>query len=619
MAAACGTLAAMSNQAPMSEKIVRIGCASGFWGDSAVAAPQLVRGAEIDYLIFDYLAEVTMSILARARAQDPSAGYATDFVTVAMKSVIHDLAAKNIRVVSNAGGMNPRACAAAVEALAADAGVALKVAAVEGDDLLDRIEALKTAGVAEMFSGAAFPGGVMSINAYLGAFPIAAALADGADIVITGRAVDSAMALGPLIHEFGWGPDDLDALAQGSLAGHILECGAQATGGLHTDWEEVPDWPGIGYPIAECEAGGAFTVTKPAGTGGLVAPQIVAEQMLYEVGDPAHYILPDVVCDFTGVAMAQAGDQRVRVSGAKGHAATGSYKVSATHLDGYRATGMLTIIGRDAARKAERTAEAVLARSRAIFRHMNLGDFSDMHTEILGAESAYGPHARPGARATREAVMRLTVAHPERKALEIFAGEIAPAGTSWSPGSTGFSGRPRVQPKVRLFSFLIPKAEVGVRITAAGQSRDVALETGADGTPGEAPVRMYGDDLPAVPAGARAEVPLFALAWGRSGDKGDAANIGIIARDRAFVPLIRDEVTAARVKDYLAYMVDGTVERFDVPGIDGFNFLLSQALGGGGMASLRNDPLAKGLAQILLDLPVSVPTEWIEAYGLSAA
>jgi len=607
----------MSNQAAMTEKIVRIGCASGFWGDSAVAAPQLVRGAEIDYLIFDYLAEVTMSILARARAKDPSAGYATDFVTVAMKSVIRDLAEKKIRVVSNAGGMNPRACAQAVEALAAEAGVTLKVAAVEGDDLLDRVEALKAAGVTEMFSGTAFPEeGVMSANAYLGAFPIAAALADGADIVITGRAVDSAMALGPLVHEFGWRPDDLDALAQGSLAGHVLECGAQATGGLHTDWEEVPDWPGIGYPIAECEAGGAFTVTKPAGTGGLVAPQVVAEQMLYEVGDPASYILPDVVCDFTGVAIEAAGEARVRVSGAKGRAATDSYKVSATYLDGYRATGMLTIIGRDAARKAERTAEAVLARSRAIFRHRNLGDFSDTHTEILGAESAYGPHARAGARASREAVMRLTVAHPERKALEIFAGEIAPAGTSWSPGSTGFSGRPRVQPKVRLFSFLIPKAEIGVRITAAGQSRELALETGDNGTSEEAPVRAYGDDLPPVPAGARVEVPLFALAWGRSGDKGDSANIGIIARDPAFVPLIREEVTAARVKDYLAYMVEGTVERFDVPGIGGFNFLLTQALGGGGMASLRNDPLAKGLAQILLDLPVRVPAEWVEAYTL---
>lgn len=609
----------MNGKTGKTGKIVRIGCASGFWGDSAVAAPQLVRGGAIDYLIFDYLAEVTMSILARARAKDPKAGYATDFVTVAMRSVIRDLKEKKIRVVSNAGGMNPRACADAVEALAAEAGVSLTVAAVEGDDLLDRADALE--GAREMFSGAPFPDGVMSINAYLGAFPIAAALADGADIVITGRAVDSAMALGPLIHAFGWSPGDLDALAGGSLAGHILECGAQATGGLHTDWEDVPDWPNIGYPIAECEADGAFTVTKPEGTGGLVAPQVVAEQMLYEVGDPANYILPDVVCDFTGVAIEAAGEGRVRVSGAKGRSATDSYKVSATHLDGYRATGMLTIIGRDAVAKAERTAEAVLARSRAIFRHMNLGDFTDTHTEILGAESAYGPHARAGARATREAVMRLTVAHPERKALEIFAGEIAPAGTSWSPGTTGFSGRPKVQPKVRLFSFLIPKAEVAVTVTASGVARDVVIDTDGSGTPNGMPVRAYGDDLPPVPAGDRVEMPLAAIAWGRSGDKGDAANIGVIARDPAFVPLIRDEVTAARVKDYFAYMVTGggEVTRFDVPGIGGFNFLLTQALGGGGMASLRNDPLAKGLAQILLDLPVGVPADWVARYGLSAA
>jgi hypothetical protein len=280
---------------------------------------------------------------------------------------------------------------------------------------------------------------------------------------------------------------------------------------------------------------------------------------------------------------------------------------------------MLTIIGREAVAKAERTAEAVLARCRAIFRQMNLGDFSDTQIEILGAESAYGPHARAGARASREAVMRLTVAHPERQALEIFAGEIAPAGTSWSPGTTGFSGRPKVQPKVRLFSFLIPKAEVAVTIGAGGETREVALAAGGNGAGDAAPVRGYGDELPAVPDGDRVEVPLVSIAWGRSGDKGDAANIGIIARDPAFVPLIRDEVTAARVKDYLGYMLaDGSeVTRFDVPGIGGFNFLLTQALGGGGMASLRNDPLAKGLAQILLDLPVEVPAEWVKTYRLA--
>jgi hypothetical protein len=212
--------------------------------------------------------------------------------------------------------------------------------------------------------------------------------------------------------------------------------------------------------------------------------------------------------------------------------------------------------------------------------------------------------------------MRLTVAHPERKALEIFAGEVAPSGTSWSPGTTGFSGRPKVQPKVRLFSFLIPKSEIAVQVTAAGTSQAVALET-AGGGAGDGPERTYGDDLASVPAGERTEVPLASLAWGRSGDKGNSANIGIIARDPAFVPLLREAVTAERVKDYLGYMVEGTVERFDVPGIGGFNFLLSEALGGGGMASLRNDPLAKGLAQILLDLPVSVPVEWVEDHGLA--
>jgi len=313
----------------MSEKIVRIGGASGFWGDSAVAAPQLVA-AEVDYLVFDYLAELTMSILANARAKDPLLGYATDFVEVAMKSVLAEVVAKKIKVISNAGGVNPSACAAALQKLCETQGMQLRIAVVEGDDVLAQIPALKEAGVKEMFSGAPLPEKVLSANAYLGALPVARALAMGADVVITGRSVDSAVTLGALMHEFGWREDDYDRLAQGGLAGHIIECGCQATGGLFTDWESVPGWDNMGYPIIECHADGAFVVTKPARTGGLISPAVVAEQMLYEIGDPGAYILPDVVCDFTGVHMSQEGENRVRVAGARGRAPTESYKVSAT-------------------------------------------------------------------------------------------------------------------------------------------------------------------------------------------------------------------------------------------------------------------------------------------------
>jgi hypothetical protein len=230
----------------VAEKIVRIGGASAFWGDSAMAAPQLVSLGNVDYLIADYLAEITMSIMARARAADPNLGYAVDFVTVTMKRLVKDIARKKIKVVTNAGGVNPMACAAAVRKIASEAGIDLKVAAVLGDDLLPRADEFSKLGIKEMYSGAAMPAKLMSMNAYLGAIPIAKALAEGADVVITGRSVDSAITLGPLMHEFGWKPDDLDRMAAGSLAGHIIECGAQATGGLHTDWEQVPDWANIG-------------------------------------------------------------------------------------------------------------------------------------------------------------------------------------------------------------------------------------------------------------------------------------------------------------------------------------------------------------------------------------
>ena len=300
------------------EKIVRIGGASGFWGDSRVAAPQLVRSGRIDYLVFDYLAETTMAILVGARAKQPELGYATDFVDVAMRSVLGELAARRIRVVSNAGGIHPRACVAALEAMIAAEGLALKVAVVEGDDVSAQVATLAAAGTRDMERGDALPERVLSANAYLGATPIAAALAAGADIVVTGRVVDSALALGPLVHEFGWGASDHDLLAAGSLVGHIIECGCQATGGLFTDWEAVPDWANIGYPIAECRADGTFRITKPDGTGGLIARGAVAEQLLYEIGDPGAYVLPDVVCDFRQVTIEQDGVDHVRVAGARG-------------------------------------------------------------------------------------------------------------------------------------------------------------------------------------------------------------------------------------------------------------------------------------------------------------
>ena len=591
------------------ERIVRIGGASGFWGDSSVGAPQLVASGKIDYLVFDYLAELTMSILAGARLKKPELGYATDFVSVAMKSVLQDVVKQGIRVVSNAGGVNPQGCADALAALAKEQGIELKIAVVSGDDVSALLPQLRQAQppVRELQSGAVLPERVLTANAYLGARPIQAALDAGAQVVITGRCVDSAVTLGVLMHEFKWQPGDHDLLAAGSLAGHIIECGCQATGGLHTDWDTVPDWPHIGYPIVECSADGSFVVTKPAGTGGKLVPAVVGEQMLYEIGDPAAYLLPDVTADFTQVRIEQVGEHRVRVHGARGRAPTASYKVSATYVDGFKTAAQLTIVGFDAAAKARRTGEAILARTGELFAQSGFGPYSGTHIETLGAESCYGPHANAQALQTREAVLRLAVTHPRKEALELFAREVAPAGTSWAPGTTGAGGRASVSPSIRQYAFLLDKSQVEARVRIDGQPVDVPRTLAPSVADVFPPRPASATRHPAAPeAPDTVEVPLIRLAWARSGDKGDTSNIGVIARHPALLPVLREQLSEARVADWLAHLVKGRVTRYEVPGIDAFNFVCEQALGGGGMASLRNDPLGKGIGQILLAMPVRV-------------
>jgi len=588
----------------MSEaRAVRIGCGAGFWGDSAEGPAQLVRAGNLDYLVMDYLAEITMSLLARAKAKRPEAGYATDFVEAVMKPLLPELARQGIKVVTNAGGVNAPACKAALEAAIAAAGLSLKVAAVSGDDLLARVDELRAADIREMDSGAPLPAKPWSINAYLGAAPIAAALAAGADIVVTGRCVDSALALGPLMHEFHWAPDHYDALAAGSLVGHLIECGTQCTGGLFTDWREVPGWEDMGFPIAECFADGSCVITKPANTGGLVNSATVAEQVVYEIGDPARYLLPDVTCDFSQVRLQDEAPNRVRVSGARGLPPTAQYKTSVTYMDGYRATATMMIGGREARAKAERVAEAILKRTRRLFGERDLTDYREVSVEVLGSEATYGPHSRH--LDTREVILKLAVSHAEERALEIFAKEIFPAATAMAQGLTGFAGgRPNVQPIVRLYSCLIDKTQVPITVEVDGQALPIPapLPTGA------AVAASSELALPVLVAGdAALSVPLYCVAHGRSGDKGDSANIGVLARHPEFLPLLRAQLTEDAVADYFAHLAAGPVRRYEWPGLNGFNFVLQKALGGGGTGSLRHDPQGKAYAQLLLDFPMRVP------------
>lgn len=586
-----------------SRKTIRIGGASGFWGDSSVGAPQLVEHGDIDYLVFDYLAELTMSLLASARMKNPELGYATDFVTSAMAAVLPTVVSRNIRVITNAGGVNPRACAAALEKLAADLGLAVRIAVVTGDDAMPLMDALREQGAGHMGTGAPLPTTLVSANAYLGALPIARALDAGAQIVITGRCVDSAVTLGALMHGFGWQATDWDRLAGGSLAGHIIECGCQATGGLHTDWDRVPDWAHMGYPIVECERDGSFTVSKPAHTGGLVSRATVGEQLLYEIGDPSAYRLPDVTCDFREVRIAETGPDRVRVSGARGRPPSDQFKVTATYTAGYRCNAELMIVGFDAVAKAQRSGEAMIRRTQDLFRARGWPDFTATHIDVLGAERSYGPHATQ--QPPRQAVLRVAVTHAQKAALELFSKEVAAAGTSWAPGTTGVGGgRPSVALSIRQFPLLVDKALFHPVVDMEGQSWSVPAtlfqhpDDVARDADMPAPAPWHDDEA--------IEVPLIRLAYGRSGDKGDTSNIGIMARHERFLPVLRAQLTEDAVRAYLAHLVKGTVTRFDLPGIDAMNFVCEEALDGGGMASLRTDPLGKGMAQILLSMPVRI-------------
>lgn len=601
---------------------IRIGCASAFWGDTSTAAAQLVQKGNVDYLVFDYLSEITMSILAGRRMKDPGQGYVSDFVTQLMSPhgapLWTEIAKKKIRLVANAGGINPLACRDALVAAAQKAGVSCRVAVVLGDDLLPRRSELPA--LTEIDGGRPLPETLLSMNAYLGAVPIAAALDAGADLVITGRCVDSALVLGPLMHEFRWSTSDYDKLAAGSVAGHLIECGTQCTGGNFTDWERVRNgFADMGFPIVECDAEGGIVVTKPEGTSGLVSVHTVLEQLLYEIGDPAAYLLPDVVVDFTQVRLVQEGPDRVRMSGARGYPPTDSYKVSATAPAGMRCVALFMMGGIDAAKKGRASAAAIVEKVRRSLRALDLADFSGVDIHCIGSEESYGPHARPGAAASREVVVKLAVHHADPRALTLFSREIAQAATAMSPGFTGSfgSGRPEPHHVARLFSALVPKDRVPIEIVVDGERAAVNVPTQGGYVPARS-ADSVSDCREEVARDSQSDVtvPLIRLALARSGDKGDHANIGVIARRAEYLPYLRSALTPGAVRRYFAHVLsggeNGKVERWELPGSASFNFLLHNALGGGGASSLRTDPQGKAFAQLLLDFPVPVPPSLLE-------
>ena len=589
--------------------MIRIGGASGYWGESAIATPQLLA-AGVDVLVYDYLAEITMSLLVRARMKDPEKGYATDFLSTAMGPHLAEIARRQVKVVSNAGGINPAACGRKLRSMIAEAGLDLKVAVIEGDDLLPQRDEIAGLAPRELSTGAPFPAeaSIVSMNAYLGAFPIAQALARGADIVITGRVVDSALALGPLIHAHGWGPDELDRLAAGSLVGHLVECGPQATGGNFTDWRAVERRAAIGYPIAEVDSDGSAIITKPEGSGGLVSRGTVSEQLVYELGDPGAYELPDVTCDFRQVTVEAIGTDRVRVSGARGLERPDTLKVCATHLAGWRGGIMVSFYGFEAAAKAREFNACVIDRCEAALEDGGLAPFSETSAEILGTGSQFGDDEEAD-----EVVLKMAARHPDEAGITMLLKETAGMGLATPPGLCGFAGgRTKPTPVVQLFSFPADRNRVTITIDEG----DGAVPFDEPPAPQAGAARAETPDIPpAEETGDLVDVLLVEAAWARSGDKGDTANIGVIARHPRLLPYLWEQLTEKAVGEHFAHVCQGPVERFAMPGAHAINFVLHRALGGGGIASLRNDPQGKGFSQVMLTINVRVPQRYLDEAG----
>ena len=447
-------------------RIVKVAAGQGFWGDWLDAPRRQVEGGQIDYLMLDYLAEVTMSILQKQKERDPRMGYARDFIG-AMDSVMPAVAERGVKVIANAGGVNPPTCAEAVRDAARARGAerSLKIGVVTGDDLLPRLDELMAAGhaFANMETGAALGSvrdRVLSANAYIGSEPIVEALGRGANVVITGRSTDTALTMAPLRHEFGWGATDWDKLAAGIVAGHIIECGAQCSGGncLH-DWRTIPDLADVGYPLVEVSADGSFVVTKHPNTGGRVSVPTVTEQLVYEMGDPHSYITPDVIADFTSIRLAADGENRVRVFGIKGKPATDKLKVSIAYRAGFKAVGTLVYAWPDALDKA-RSADKIL---RARLDRMGL-KFDEILTEFVGVSATHGPLAGD-VQDVPETQLRIGVRGSDRAAVERFTRELAPLVLNGPPSVTGFAGgRPKVEEVVAYWPALVDKSVVKTKV-----------------------------------------------------------------------------------------------------------------------------------------------------------
>ena len=598
----------------MAKPRVIIANCGGFWGDDPTAPRRQVEGGPIDYLVMDYLAEVTMAILQKQRARKPDTGYPAD-VLLHLRDVLPSCVQRGIRIITNAGGVNPLACRAACESLAKELGVAdrVKVALVLGDDLYSDLDALVASGepLINMDTGKPISevrNRVLSANAYIGAAPIVEALKTGANVIITGRVADAAVTLAPMMFEFGWSPTDWDRVAAGVVAGHIIECGAQCTGGNFSDWHLVKSFRNMRFPLVEAEADGSFVVTKHPDTGGMVSVHTVAEQVLYEIGAPG-YLTPDVVARFDAIHLEQEGPDRVRVTGARGEPAPDTLKVSISYHAGWRAFGRLILSGPDTLAKAKVVADAFwdAAGGRGLYEQA-------VH-QVIGWNACHPPTAKfePG-----EALIQFAVRDPdERKINSRFAPQLVPRVLGTVPGISYIAdqGRPRASEVVAFWPALISRGAVSQRVIL-GEEEIAVPHAELEGARGEERGAKEGvrDPSPLAPYPfQRSRVPLSRLCLARSGDKGDTANIGVIARSEAIYAWMLDHLTPAFVQRHFEDVCRGEVERHELPNLLAVNFLLHRSLGGGGTLSLLLDAQGKTYAQYLLAAEVEAPEGLIDA------
>lgn len=595
------------------KSMIRIGNASGYWGDDPTALMRQVEGGRLDYITMDFLAEITMSIMQKQRKRDPEAGYARDFIPM-LEMVLKKMLSDGTRIITNAGGINPEACAAAISQMAGKLGLAPRIAVVYGDDIMGRIAELEAKGcqfknmeTARSFSDV--HDRLAAANVYFGAAPVVAALKMNPDIIITGRVTDTGITLAPMVHELGWSLEDWDKLSAGIVAGHIIECGTQATGGNFTDWHLVPSFDNPGYPIIEMHADGHFFVTKHPGSGGLVSVDTVREQLFYEMGNPVSYLTPDVVANFSTIQLEQAGPDRVKVSGVRGAEPTPLYKVSMAYADGFKAVGEIAISGPDARKKAEKFAE--------IFWKKAGSDYAATETEYVGYNAFHRSlaHQDDG----NEIVLRLGARDYDQRKLKAFGKLIPALILGGPPGVAVLGGVPRIQEIMSYWPALIPKNAIFPKVaffengyTKASDVTDTRTGNFVEPKVATQVADKTSRPLTDVVKAHATGTSLRKIALGRSGDKGDTANIGIMARSRRAFEWLDKNLTAQVVKDLFQELCAGRVIRYNVENMLGFNFLLEQSLGGGGTMTLRADAQGKMFAQALLRQKFEIPQEILQ-------